>query len=173
MKPLLFIFSILLLLTLNIDGQTKNSFKHIYRIQVIQSDSMNIRLNCTEKFDSLIYVKGYLIAKSYRFMFTTVLVSGKAYYTDTSGFFNLTCKPGTYFLDIMPQGVKEMTIPVDLRVKSDTSITVPFKIFLGWFNIHSKYQLNEKEIENIKACIIENPSHNCREKNKYFVTIEI
>ena len=169
--------------SLNTHAQKQSDYKYIYKFQLPETnDTAKIVIDTTENQEHLVTLKGKITNnKSEPLSFLTISIKSKdsTFYltTNNEGFFETSIKPSLYELIIDGVGYKSFKISVNANGESNFN----FKLILSkskpleWFDIYSKKELCQQEIEEIKKCVQSNNQNvsKCRKKNLYYVLIEI
>lgn len=114
--------------------------------------------------------------------FVTATIRGrdslaKSYLTDSAGKVTFTTLPGNYNITIASIGFQGLTKRISISNDSQhyLVITLAYAQSMDIYDIRSKIPLSAKKIEEIKACVEQNPSNpfKCSVKNTYSISMEI
>lgn len=164
-------------------AQKSNNYKYFYKFQLdYPNDTSKIIIdtftNQKEKHYLKIQTKNI---QSKPITFLTVILKSKdttiTRITNTQGLLQINLNPTTYEITLSGVGYKNLTTSIIINRQEDylLDITLAREKSLVWYDINSRKELTEKEIDDIKKCV-QNDERNvikCRKKNEYEVAIEI
>lgn len=184
MKLSIIILFICFCLTLNSAAQELSHYKYIYKFQLerlcdtskIQIDTFKNRRDLTTIINGEVKNSGQ---KAISFL-SIVLKGSDTTITSTTngkGFFKIKVKPSTYNLTISGIGYKTLHQSVSLNNKNayNFKILIASESSADWYDIYSKQELTNHDIDIIKKCVKDNNGKvgNCVDINKYYIVIEI
>lgn len=114
--------------------------------------------------------------------FVTVTIKGKggvtnALLTDSAGKATFNTTPGTYSTTVASIGFEKLTktFSVNNDYRHYIAIILAYSKSLVIYEVHSKTPLSPKKIEDIKACVEQDPSNpfKCSVQNVYSISMEI
>lgn len=168
---------------MNTHAQKPSDYKYIYKFQLPElNDSSRIVIDTTRNKNPLVSLKGKISdnrSEPVSFLTITIKNIDTTFYltTNNEGLFETRIKPFLYELTIDGIGYKSFKISIKINGENNFN----FKLILAkgksleWFDIYSKRELTQQEINTIIECAQSNGQnvYKCRKKNLYYVLIEI
>lgn len=97
--------------------------------------------------------------------------------TNEKGMFSINLKPSIYELTITGAGYKTLIkkISIDKTSNYNLAIDLARQPTMNWYNIHSRKNLSQADLDSIKNCIQHNEQSpdKCKKKYDYYITFEI
>lgn len=183
MRFSIFITVIFFLCTSTIAAQDTNQYNHVYRFHLRWPRVFDtIIIGRIQNGTSYSTVEGKVMDdRLYPLPFLTVSLKNKDTaihtITDEEGYFKLNAMPSACKLTVAGIDYLSRTDSIALEKGMTFNVTVQLAHLLPktGYNISSKQELSEQEIEQIRKCVEENNGQvtGCEKENKYYIEIEI
>ena len=171
--------------TLLIYGQKTSPYKYVHKFQLEKPNEASfIHVDTISNDNKAFLISGVVTgAKKLPLSGSSIIFkridSPSKFSTTTNhnGQFEIVLNAGDYEVSISEVGHSSVNSSLKVTAQTNLKLTAVLanNTIMEWYNVNSKKELSNDELETIKKCVQQNPDKpaKCGKKDEFYITIEI